>query len=66
MWDDQEKRLEVRTMKRNMGTIQFESRTEIHELMEVINKYVKQNPTERKNTTLKRFFDLLDVMEMEW
>lgn len=53
-------------MKRNMDTIQFENRSEIHELMEIINKYVKQNPAERKNETLKRFFDALNVMEMEW
>lgn len=42
-------------MKRNMDTIQFESRSEIYELMEIINEYVKQNPAERKNETLKRF-----------
>lgn len=53
-------------MKRNMDTIQFENRTEIRELMEVINKYVKQNPAEKKNKILERFFDLLDVMDMEW
>lgn len=36
------------------------------ELMNVIDIYVKQNPAEKKNKTLKRFFDLLDVMDMEW
>lgn len=53
-------------MKKNMDTIQFESRTEIRKLMEVVDKYVKQNPTEKNNKTLERFFDLLDVMDMEW
>ena len=30
------------------------------------DKYVKQNPAEKENKTLERFFDLLDVMDMEW
>lgn len=53
-------------MKKNLDTIQFESRAEIRELMKVIDKYVKQNPAEKNNKTLERFFDLLDVMDMEW
>lgn len=32
----------------------------------LIDKYVKQNPAEKENKTLERFFDLLDVMDMEW
>ena len=36
------------------------------QLMKVIDKYVKQNPAEKENKTLERFFDLLDVMDMEW
>ena len=35
-------------------------------LPKVIDKYVKQNPAEKENKTLERFFDLLDVMDMEW
>ena len=38
----------------------------VQELMKVIDKYVKQNPAEKENKTLERFFDLLDVMDMEW
>lgn len=53
-------------MKKNMDTIQFEYRAEIQELMVAIDKYMKQNPTEKENQTLKRFFDLLDIMDMEW
>ena len=45
---------------------QFEYRYEVQELMKVIDKYVKQNPAEKENKTLERFFDLLDVMDMEW
>lgn len=53
-------------MKKDMDKIQFESRTEVQEIIKVIDKYVKQNPKEKGNKTLERFFDLLDVMEMEW
>ena len=53
-------------MKKNMDTIQFESRAEIQELMKVVDKYVKQNPKEKDNKTLERFFNLLDMMDMEW
>ena len=53
-------------MKKDMDKIQFEHRAEIQELMQVIDKYVKQNPKEKENKTLERFFDLLDSMEMEW
>lgn len=53
-------------MKKNLDTIQFESRAEIRELMKVIDKYVKQNPAEKNNKTLEQFFDLIDVMDMEW
>lgn len=49
-----------------MDKIQFEYRYEVQELMKVIDKYVKQNPAEKENKTLERFFDLLDVMDMEW
>lgn len=58
-------RLEENMIK-DMDKIQFESRTEIAELMKVIDKYIKQNPAEKQNKTVERFFDLLDVMLMEW
>ena len=50
-------------MKKDMDKIQFEYRYEVQELMKVIDKYVKQNPAEKENKTLERFFDLLDVMD---
>lgn len=53
-------------MKKNMDAIQFESRTEIVDLLKIIDKYIKQKPAEKQNRTLERFFDLLDVMLMEW
>lgn len=53
-------------MRRELDKIQFEEREEIYELIRVIDKYVKQNPEEKENKILERFFDLLDVMDMEW
>ena len=53
-------------MTKDMDTIQFENRSEVQELMRVIDTYVKQNPAEKNNKTLEHFFDLLDVMAMEW
>lgn len=53
-------------MIKDMDKIQFENRTEIAELMKVIDKYIKQNPAAKQNKTVERFFDLLDVMLMEW
>ena len=59
-------RKEAADIKKDMDKIQFEYRYEVQELMKVIDKYVKQNPAEKENKTLERFFDLLDVMDMEW
>lgn len=53
-------------MERRMDTIKFENRREVQELIKMIDKYMKQNPKEKENKTLERFFDLLDVMDMEW
>lgn len=53
-------------MTKNMASIEFDHRYEIRELMEVIDRYVKQNPKEKGNKILERFFDLLDGMDMEW
>lgn len=53
-------------MKLNMDKIQFEQRYEIQELMNVIDKYVKQNPDEKNNKILEEFFNKLDAMDMSW
>lgn len=53
-------------MEKDMDKIQFESRSEIENILEAISKYVKQNPKEKKNEDLKRFYSLLDLMDMEW
>ena len=38
-------------MRKEMDKIQFESRSEIQNVMEMINKYVYQNPKEKRNET---------------
>jgi hypothetical protein len=56
----------VDNMTRNMDTIQFESRSELQELINIIEKYVDAYPREKDNRVLKDFYNKLDVMEMEW
>lgn len=53
-------------MKRNMGVIQFESRSEIDEVMKAIAEYVKQNPKEKNNEILQEFYYKLKMMHMVW
>ena len=53
-------------MKSEMDSIQFESRVEIQTLMEVIGKYIEQNPEEDGNEVIEEFFNFLDVMDMNW
>ncbi len=50
-------------MKKEMDKIQFEYRYELEALMKVIDRYIEQNPSEKNNKTLERFFDLLDGMK---
>ncbi len=53
-------------MKRLSDQILFEDRSEIEELLKVIEKYVKQNPSEKNNEKLKRFYYLLEEMNWTW
>ncbi len=52
-------------MKRDVDKIQFESRREIENIMEVINKYKEQNPKE-ENETAEQLYNQLEVMHMTW
>lgn len=54
------------SMKKNMDSIQFESRAEVGEIIRVLEKYVDAYPKEKDNKTVKEMYNLLDVMEMEW
>lgn len=53
-------------MQKILDKIQFEYRSEIQELINVIEKYVDAYPKEKDNNTVKEFYDLLDAMDMEW
>lgn len=53
-------------MKKNMDTIQFESRAEVGEVIRVLEKYMDAYPEKKDNQTVKELYNLLDVMEMEW
>lgn len=53
-------------MKKNMDTIQFETRTEVEEVMKILEKYVDAYPREKDNETVKKLYNLFDVMDMEW
>lgn len=53
-------------MTRHLDTIKFESRREVETLMDVISKYVEQTPEAKKNDTLRQFYDLLDIIDLEW
>lgn len=53
-------------MKQDMDKIQFEERSEIREMMKMVEIYTEQNPEEKENETISRFYELLDVIEMCW
>lgn len=57
---------ESKEMRKEMDTIQFESRAELGELLRMIEKYMEQNPKEKDNQTVRQLYNYLDVMEMEW
>lgn len=50
-------------MKKDMDKIVFESRTEIDEVANALEKYVKEHG---ENETIKKLIDLLDAMYMSW
>lgn len=53
-------------MKRDMARVEFEYRREVQELIKTIEKYMDAYPEEKENTTLKKLYGMLDVMDMEW
>lgn len=55
-----------KNMKKDMDKIQFESRREIEAIMDVIAKYIEQNPSEKENVTLNELYNYLDVMHLSW
>lgn len=47
-------------------TIQFESRVEVIEMMEIIDKYLKAYPKDKNNEFIQTLYGKLDIMEMAW
>lgn len=50
-------------MKLNMDSIQFESRSEIGEVIEALETYQEEHG---KNDTVNELINKLDVMSMSW
>lgn len=53
-------------MKLDMDKIQFESRSEIDEIADALDTYMKEHPKSRSVETVKKLSNLLDVMYMNW
>lgn len=53
-------------MKQVGDKIQFESRAELGAVLQMMEQYFKEHPEAKKTENLKRFFDLIDYMEMVW
>ena len=53
-------------MKKDMGTIEFENRYEIDDIMNALSKYLKEHPRAEGKQTIQELINLLDVMYMEW
>ena len=53
-------------MKANGDSIQFEYRSEISEILDAIAIYASQNLEGKNSLTIKEFYNLLLVMEMNW
>lgn len=53
-------------MKREMDTIQFESRYEVQAVAIAIMEQITKHPNDGKTKTLKELVKLLDMMDMEW
>lgn len=53
-------------MKLKMDTIQFESRTEIGEIIQALEEWQDEHKGDRKADTVIELIDKLDVMSMCW
>ena len=53
-------------MRKELASIEFESRHEVEELMRIVAQYVKDNPKEKNNKVLREFYSHLDVIDMTW
>lgn len=53
-------------MQKSFDTIQFESREEIRNIAIALNEYIKNHGKSSETADIRRLFDLLDIMDMEW
>lgn len=53
-------------MRKEMDMIQFESRYEIDEVINVLEIFKKEHPNTKEKITVEKLIRLLDLMYMEW
>ena len=53
-------------MKKNMASIEFESRTELGELLRMVETYLKEHPEEKNNDVIRQFYSDIDYIELTW
>lgn len=53
-------------MKRDCASIEFESRREVEILMQMVEQYAKDHPSEKEMETVKEFYSHLDIIDMCW
>lgn len=47
-------------------SIQFSSRQEIRDLLVILEKFERENPSSKESKTAEKMRDMLEVMEMSW
>ena len=53
-------------MTKTGDCIKFEYRSEVDEVENALEIYLKEHPAESNKETVKRMIDLLEVMYLEW
>ena len=56
----------IMSMTKTGDSIKFEYRSEVDEVENALEIYLKEHPTESNKETVKRMIDLLEVMYLEW
>ena len=54
------------SMTKTGDSIKFEYRSEVDEIENALEIYLKEHPTESNKETVKQMIDLLEVMYLEW
>ena len=53
-------------MKRDMASIEFESKAEVETVLNVLSAYMEQHPAENDEPAVRQLYEYLDVMDMSW